>query len=356
MDQPFIPEPTEPDPRVGLRRETAWQFMHRSTWRRAAETRAFYNAALAALPAGSRKQIMDALASGQTQSVLLELLVGRFLQLRGATGLDHEPEGKGGRHVDWRATFPDGLLHVEAMAPIYNASSGDTASRHDRLLDVLEERVPDGWWLMPFHLPDLAGHAPLYPFRGLAEELLAQIPPADGLPVGTSIHLRGRLPEGRVEFTALRAAGPGGLGGGAMLSHFDDSELVIRPSWANRRKRLQGRSVPPPALLAMAGGFVGADLEDFQNALFGREPRRPDGAMVGEANPPWAGVLAFPQVSPASAPDPVLFVAPGYSGSFPAAVAQLEVRRLGADSVEVTAAQDRDVFAGIRWAVASDRD
>lgn len=350
--QAVFAEPTIPDERVMLRRETRWQFLLRSTWDRAAETRAFYNDALAALPVKSRKPITDALRAGHTEAATFEMVVGRFLQLRGAVGLDHEPE-QDGRHVDWRATFADGLLHVEATVPVYNAASKDTASRHERLLEVLEERVPAGWWLMPFHLPALEGHAPLYPFREVAEDLIAQIPPAESVAVGTTIHLNGRLPEGRVQFTALRASGPGGLGGGAMISHFDNSEEVIREAWRDRRKRKQGRSVPPPALLAMPGGFLGADLEAFEMGLFGRDirrGRRPDGAMAVDRNPPWAGVLAFPQVSPAGAADPVLFVAPGYSGPLPAAVDRLEVRRLAPGGLAVQEAQDRDVLAGMRWA------
>jgi hypothetical protein len=352
MEPPFFPEPTKPDPRPGRRRETTWQFMHRSTWGRAAEIRAFYNHALAALPPESRKPIMDALAAGRTESALFEIVVGRFLQLRGAESIEHEPES-GGRHVDWRATFPDGVLHVEALVPVYNAESGEKASRHDRLLDLLEERVPDGWFLIPFHLPALAGHAPLYPFRTLAEELLAQIPPADSVQPGAVVQLRGRLPEGRVEFTALRAKGSGGLGGGAMITHFDNSEKVIREAWANQRKRKQGRSVPPPALLAIAGGFLGADLEDFEMALYGRDlriGRNPDGAMAVDSNPSWAGVLAFPAVSPASVIDPVLFVAPAYTGPLPASVDRLEVRRLEPTGFVSHEARDTDVMVGMRWA------
>lgn len=316
------------------------------------EVRAFYNDALSALPPRSRKSIMGALAAGRTESALFEIVVGRFLQLRGALDLEHEPE-RGGRHVDWRARFPDGVLHVEAMVPVYNAASGETAGRHDRLLDLLEERVPDGWWLMPFHLPALAGHAPLYPFRELAEGLLAQIPPAETVPKGAMVHLRGRLPEGRVEFTALRATSSGGLGGGAMIAHYDNSEDVIRESWSDRRKRKQGRSVPPPALLAMAGGFLGADLEAFEMALFGRDVglgRKPDGAMAVDRDPPWAGLLAFPTVSPAGAPDPVLFVAPAYADPMPEAVERLEVRRLGPAGLVIQEPRDKDVMAGIRWA------
>lgn len=78
MEPPFFPEPAEPDPRPGLRRETTWQFLHRSTWSRAAETRAFYNDAVAALPHASRKPIMDALAAGRTESAMFEMVVGRF--------------------------------------------------------------------------------------------------------------------------------------------------------------------------------------------------------------------------------------------------------------------------------------
>jgi hypothetical protein len=83
----------------------------------------------------------------------------------------------------------------------------------------------------------------------------------------------------------------------------------------------------------MAGGFLGADLEDFEMALFGRNVPiggKPDGAMAVENDPPWAGVLAFPAVSPLGVTDPVLFIAPAYSGPLPEAASHLEVRRLGA--------------------------
>lgn len=345
---PFFPEPTAPDERVGFPGETTWHFLHRSTWSRAREIRAFYNTTLEALPAASHQPLLDGMRAGRDESVLLELLVGRFLQLRGAIELEHEPEA-GGRRVDWRATFAGGLLHIEAFVPVYNAATGTTASRHQRLLDVLEGLVPYGWWLMAFHLPALPGDARLSPFRRVAEELLRQLPPAQTVDRDAVIHLQGRLPQGRVNFTAIRATGRGGLGGGAMLSHWDNSEQVLRNAWNDRRKRKQGRSVPPPALLAIAGSFLGADLEDFQNALFGRDLGEPDGAMV-ESNPPWAGVLAFPTVSPAGAPDPVLFVAPAYEGPLSAAVSRLEVRRLVRGGVKVQPADDTDVLAGIRWA------
>lgn len=83
--------------------------------------------------------------------------------------------------------------------------------------------------------------------------------------------------------------------------------------------------------------------------------RLPDGVMARERRPPWAGVLAFPAVSPAGATDPVLFVAPAYAGRFPGALDRLEVRRLVEAGVEIQEARDRDVMAGMRWAMLDTR-
>lgn len=350
-DKPIIPEPSVRDDRVGLGGETTWDFMGRSTWVRAAETRAFYNASLGALPESSRGPIVRALRAGQTESATLEMLVGRLLQLRGATQLDYEPS-YGTRHVDWRATFPDGTLHVEAFAPVYNAASGEVAKRQQRLIGEVRNRIPPGWWIIPFHLPALAGHASLRDFRRLADELVAQIPPAEQTARLTKIELEGSLPEGRMQFTAFRDD-PGGLAAYPMISHVDNSEQVLRASWTGRRKRSQGRASPAPALLAIPGSLLGADLDDFEMALFGRDVRlgrAPDGAMV-EDNPPWAGVLAIARTSPASADQPVIFLAPRYQGSpLPAAIADLELRRLVPGGIESTPADVEDAWAGMRWA------
>jgi hypothetical protein len=350
-EPPIIPEPLVRDDRVGLDGETTWDFMARSTWIRAAETRAFYNASLTALPEASRGPLTNALRAGLSESPLLEMLTGRLLQLLGATQLEYEPP-VGTRHVDWRATFPDGTLHVEAFAPVYNAESGEVAKRQLRLVDELRKRIPPGWWIMPFRLPPLAGHASLGDFRRVADELVEQIPPADQTSRLTKVELVGALPQGRVHITAFRDD-PGGLASYPMISHVDNSEQVLRASWMDRRKRSQGRAAPAPALLAIPGSFLGADLDDFEMALYGRDVRlgrEPDGAMV-EDDPPWAGVLAIPTMSPASAEQPVILMAPRYLGPpLPAAMTQLEVRRLVPGGIETAPATVPDAWAGIRWA------
>lgn len=240
---PCFPEPTTADPRPGLRREALAQFLARSTWSRAVETRAFYNAALTALPERCGEGLCRRLASttDDTEAATFELIVGRFLQLRGAEELECEPEAPG-RRVDWRATFPDGVLHVEAMVPVYNAMMGVTVRKHQRLLDVVEKRIPEGWWVIAGRLPALSESAPLGPFTRVVEELIGQLPPAHTVRPDDSRRLEGSLPGSHHDAEVVLIAGPatsgpGGLGGGAVVGYMDDSRLRIAAAWANRRKR-----------------------------------------------------------------------------------------------------------------------
>ena len=356
MDR-YFPEPDTPDDRPGLRDETLATFLKRSTWVRAAEIRAFYNENLAALPAPCGDRLCRRLASAHdSEAATFEMVVGRFLELRGASHLECEP-GSGSRHVDWKAVYPDGVLHVEATVPLYNAHARVTVRRNNRMLGVIERHAPAGWWLLPSRLPALSENESLRPFERLVDGLLEQLPPSELADPETRITLAGRLPgAGRQELriTALRTRrARGGLGGGAMVAYWDNSETRVRTAWQDRRKRSQGRSVPAPALLALQGSFGGADLEAFEHGLFGRDVDRgrvPDGVMASDNDPPWSGVLAFPRVSPAGADDPVLFVNPRYVGSFPDAVARLEVRRLAERCVAIQAARDTSVMARMRWA------
>lgn len=350
---PCFPEPTTPDPTPGRRRESRASWLRRSTWSRAIETRRFYNENLAALPADAAAAICNRLQAGDTDAPTFELIVGRFLQLRGGQDLAWEPEGAGGRRVDWRATFPDGVLHVEAMGPVYNAEVGVTMRWRARLLDAIEDRIPQGWWVMPHRLPHVDENVAIGPFRATVERLLAQLPPPETVARDTPIELGGSVAQGWVELAAFPATGRGGLGGEGGVAYFDNSELVVANAWADRRKRAQGRSVAPPALLALRGGFEGADLEAFETALFGPDASRgrtPEGVMATDRRPPWAGVLAFPRIGVSEGQDPVVFVSPVYTAELPAAVDRLEVRRLVPGGVAVQPARDQDVLAGMRFA------
>ena len=208
------------------------------------------------------------------------------------------------------------------------------------------------------HLPDLPESAPLGPLRTEVERLLAMAPPVAEFQPGERVELHGEVWDERLELSLVRTDKVGGLGLQGGTAYVDNFELRIITAWEEKRKREQGRSVPPPALLAIQGGIAGADLEDFANALFGRDVRPsavPTGVMV-EEDPPWAGVLAFPSVSPAGAAEPVLFVAPRYAGPpLPVAIERLEVHRLENGAVGVQEAADTDVWDGMRWAALEGR-
>lgn len=350
---PCFPEPEVVDDTHGRRRESLSSFLRRSTWDRAAEMRAFYNDALAALPATCGDRLCQRLRQDDTAATF-EMIVGRFLQLRGASELECEP-GEGGRRVDWRAAFPDGTVHVEATVPLYNAGAGTTLRQRARLLDYIDERAPKGWWLWPSRFPKNGESAPLGAYKQLVDELLSQLPPSETTPLEERRELLGRLPEGQLRIGAVRTAKDGGLATEGGIAYMDNSELRVKTAWEDKRKRKQGRSVPPPALLAIQGSFGGADLEDFENALFGRDlplGAVPDGVMVTERNPPWAGVVAFPEVSPAGTRDPVVFLSPWYDSGLPQSMERLEVRTLVNGKLLVREAQDRDVMSTIRWAKA----
>lgn len=353
-----FPEPTATDPTPARRLEPMASWLGRSTWSRAREVRRFYHENLAALPADAAAALCRRLHSARYDDATFELIVGRFLQLRGATDLVWEPEGSGGpgsRRVDWRATFPDGVLHVEAMVPVYNAGAGETMRRRARMLAVIAEAVPPGWWIMPHHLPRLGENVPIRRFRQTVAAVLAKLPDPRTASRDTPVELHASWNGEYVELEAFPASPgkAGGLGSEGGVSYVDNSELRVAAAWRNRRKREQGRSAPSPALLAVRGGFTGAEMDDFEMALFGRDVRigrRPDGVMATDRRPPWAGVLGFPEAGVAVGHDPVLFVSPAYDGELPVAILRLEARRLVDGRLEVQSGTGRDVLAGLNFA------
>lgn len=126
------------------------------------------------------------------------------------------------------------------------------------------------------------------------------------------------------------------------VAYVDNSEQRIRLAYRDWRKRRQAAGASAPALLAIDGGIFGAHDFDFDNALLGSgvDYRGLDrehaghgfhahaGEMQGDANGPWAGVLAFVEAGVFSAKEPILYVSPQFTGRLPLAFLGVERRML----------------------------
>lgn len=112
----YFPEPETPDPRWGRYGDPgdSMDWLLRSTRPVAVRIREFLNRSLNELPIAAADNLAARLRNDRPfNRPMFELFVGRFLQVLGAK-VQHEPTGEGGSHADWRATFLDGSVVVEA--------------------------------------------------------------------------------------------------------------------------------------------------------------------------------------------------------------------------------------------------
>lgn len=344
-----FPEPLVPDLRWARYGDTNRQsdWLDRSTLPRAVRIREFLNRALDALPDVAADNLAHRFRFDPPFGrVFFELVVGRFLQVLGAT-VEHEPVGVGGKRVDWRATFNDGsTVLVEATSPVYNAGATKEHRRLEALLGAIEAEAAPGWWIYPRELPKLGLSDTRRDFRSLVKRWMADLPDPAGYSSDHRLLLDAITPAGRVALELW----PGSNGRPtqspiAMVSmgaYRDDSTL--RVAVAAEAKRRQARAFPGEVVLvAIDAPFGGPDLEDFDTALLGStsvvispDPDRgilgyrfqPDGALATQSRADYAGVLAFGRVGMFGAEDPTLYRHPRFEGSFPADLAPLRRRVL----------------------------
>jgi hypothetical protein len=344
-----FPEPEVPDLRWARYGDTDSQsdWLDRSTLPRAVRIREFLNRSLDALPNKAADNLAHRFRFDPPFGrVFFELVVGRFLQVLGAT-VEHEPVGRGGKKLDWRATFDDGsTVLVEATSPAYNAGAAKEHRRREALLGVIEAEAAPGWWIYPRELPKLGLNDARRDFRSLVRRWMAALPDQAGYSFDHRLVLDGIMPAGRVVLELW----PGSNGRPtqspiAMVSmgmFADDSAL--RVAVAAEAKRRQARAFPGEVVLvAIDAPFDGPDLEDFDTALLGStsvvispDPDRgilgyrfePDGALSKQRRADYAGVLAFDRVGMFGAKDPTLYRHPRFEGSFPAGLAPLRRRML----------------------------
>jgi hypothetical protein len=317
------------------------------------------------MPSGAAEPLCRALATaGRFHETNLELILGRTLQELGATHLEYEPLQRGGKRPDYLATFQDKSVFADARHPDWNAELERDQRRYARLIDVIEEEIPPGWSFGADHLPHVGLSEPIGQFRAAIRAAFASLPcPTPGGRVSVhspdpelAFELELRSP--RMEDWRAWFAGPGS-------AEFIAPELRILA--ALKAKRAQLRGLPHPAIVAL-GGALGADLDDYEVALFGRSVSYVDGcgrevssgfdrtgifAKRGSGGTPTiAAVLAFTGMDLTVGRDPVLFLHPRFTGRLPAGLLQLELRTLGVDGPLVRPAIVTGIFARLTESAA----
>lgn len=310
---------------------------------------------MAKLPPEAQVGICRGINSRQFHQANLELITGRTLQELGTIALEYEPLQSSGRRPDFLATFPDAQLFVDATHPEWNAVLERRHRADKRLIDVIEAVIPPGWSFSANRLPQVGLSGPIGPFRRAVIAAFGALPKPNG-PTRFSIasadpnqpfHLDLWAPRRSAERAWL--AGPGN-------AEFIAPDLQIRD--ALKKKRGQLRSLPHPAVVAL-GGALGASLDDYEIALFGRSFERVDlsGRVVergfertglfarpGRAMPTIAGVLAYVGMDVTAGADPILFRHPRFVGNLPQALLQLEVRTLEPEGPRVEPAAIHGIF------------
>ena len=354
----WFPEPELHDPTWAKRGEQPVDWLRRSTLPRARESRRFLNHNISMLPDQVRERVVRELGC-QWRSAFFEMVVFRILQELGAS-LEIEPQTPAGKRPDVRAVLTDGAVTVEATAPVCNASTWQAAKKHAPLLDIIQARVPEGWWAMTWELPELDLSSSRKEFVRAVDRIMSNLP---DLAHGESIDVHEFTGAGPIRIEMRRTeTHAGGLGIEPILSGWDDSETRIRS--ALHKKRRQVRGAGSPVLLAIDIGELSGGFEAFNHALYGRTFERvglhggviahgftPDGVFNnrGEQPPTYAGVLAFTGVGFRAFTPPRLYHHPRSTQRLPDAFSTLQQVCFDKASMQVRLTPGTDAYEALQF-------
>lgn len=351
----WFPEPAGRDDTYAWRGESPASWLTRSTLGFARGSRAFLNRNLSVLPERCSEGLYPRLRSEiNHRGAFFELVVARTLQVLGASITCEPGNPVDGTRIDFMAHFPDAVVGVEATSPLFDRYVGERDRNRAPLMEMVRELVPNGWAVGVGFLPGLGPADSKKGFRTAIKEMLDVPPPASD---EEEREVRRRLPEGEIRLTLLPkttswVSEEADIAWDAAAAAFDDSGRIIRR--AVEGKRRQARNVKVPVFVAVDANGMVANLEDFDEALFGHSTQfldpsgtlhpptfEADGLFAGgEGKPTISGVLAFTDVGFFGCREPVLYLHPRFGGSLPKALLRLEVRTMGPDGVSISPARN----------------
>jgi len=357
---PWLPEPSVEDQTYAKHGEHTLDWLYRSTNPRAVECRRFLNENVAALPESFQGNLKRELRN-RWASAFFELVVARTLQEMGAT-LAVEELLSDGKRPDFTAAFPDGIVIVEANAPIINRAMKEEMRKKEELLAIVDSYKPVGWHIVAYRLPNIGHAESKKEFKKVIKEILSVSPPLSN---DQSIEVKREIDSGVIDLCLYADnSGDGGPSSGPIYTVCGDAQEKIR--YAVKNKRRQVRNAQYPAVLAIQGEEMFTDPEDFDRALFGDTMEKFDeyhrlvetrfkesGALLSNSGrdqePTFAAVLVFPTVGFARCSAPILYWHPRATTTLPASFHVVEQRRYNREACEIqsTAASNSNLMDGL---------
>ncbi len=344
MTDEYFLEPAAADLALPRWDENPVDYYRRSGAPEARAVREFLNRTLALFPEKHARSLVGKLRQ-DWQSFFFEIIVGRYLQVLGA---EIEPSAKYADEtdVDYRATFPDGVVSVECVSKKYNRAAHDQRRRNANMVQMLDAVGPHAWAIVFRHLPDARSPEEFQPYVDQAAAFYSSLPTT--AEEGLRIPFRWEGDRGEMRLEALpfpQGTRPNHFG--PAIAWYDDSIGRIKAALIDSHKRRQARAAFPPVFLAVDSPFMGPDASDFDQALFGQTVDHrgfdiaesvgtsfnPNGLLVTDKAIPFAGVIAFLGMGMTGARDPIIYLNPYQRWSLPAALAAHE-RRVWISGIE----------------------
>jgi hypothetical protein len=337
----WFPRPEKPDPTYARSDEWTVSWLRRSTLPLADDCREFLNRNLSLLPDDCSDGIFNHLRHQQHhRDGFFELVVARTLQELGAD-IECEPENPIDRsRVDYAATFPEGVVFVEAVSPELDKELGAVLKRESPLTQLIKDNVPPGWAADVKELPKVGPDESKRQVKALLQRKMNLSPPTRD---DEEVEVRGSFEQGDLRVILFPQSRYGlsadtKIAASNLIEYFPNDHAALLG--ALQRKYRQLRNLDGTCLVALNMFSTTASRDDLDRALFGtsvtqsdrswnelRRCRRRDGLFAGGAGEPTiSGVFAFPEVGFLRCADPVLWVHPRFEGMFPQALNDLETR------------------------------
>jgi hypothetical protein len=351
----WLTEPTDADPTWAEPDEGYTDWLARSTLWRAQATREFLRYNLSELPAAWRRNLCRDLET-RWETAFFELIVARTLQALGCRDPVVEQPSEDGKAPDFKASFAEGPIIVEATSPEFFREEDLLLKRIEVLNSIIEKATPAGWSVVVEELPDIGPSDSKREFKRKVAELMRLPPPSM---VSAPRRLSRETSSGRIVLYLIRRKpGPSSIVMGPAI--VTNPDAVPRIQRTVKKERRQVRNAGCPVVLAVNGRW-NAPTEDFDRALFSSESAArnnmdevasklvADGefAVARNGEPTYAALLAYPDAFVTCRYEPILYIHPRFSGQLPDSIRVLQTRCWVDGRVEVTPAKRPRVLAAL---------